>query len=131
MATHSGSPALPTTLSWMAKNTPEAYSHVRMMNGSNWLRSRIDAPTRARISPAPTLNIVCSTSTSGIISQNQFGSSPVMTTMSSSTPIEMASCCSSWIVYASGSEARGKCRARISDRLPEIDLAPAETVRWV
>ncbi len=48
------------------------------MNGSSWLTSSKPAPQRARMSPPPTLNTLCSARAGKISSQYRVGGSPAM-----------------------------------------------------
>ena len=65
------------------------------MNGISWLTSSTPAPTRARMSATPTLKKVCSASAGRASSQYQVKGSPNPSTITISTTIEMAICCSS------------------------------------
>ena len=88
--------------------TPQKYRVIRRKNGISSDTSARLPPSRATISAAPTLNIVCSRTAGMTSSQYQLGYSPLISMMGMSTTMPTSICCSSTITYASGSEARGK-----------------------
>src|SRR5436309_1714166 len=47
------------SLAGSEKKIPDAYSQVRVTNGSSWLTSEMNVPIRAKTRVTPTLNIVC------------------------------------------------------------------------
>lgn len=94
------------------------------MNGISWEMSEALEPTRAITRASPVLKPHCSSSAGMISSQVGPGVMPLSRTIATSTTIEISSCCSWMTVNATGIDARGKCSARISPRLSEIERVP-------
>ncbi len=93
--------------------------------------SVVFAPIRAMTRDSPVLKTDWSSSAGIISSQCHVSGTPQISTMAASTPMENRSCWSWTRVYAIGSAARGKCRARTRPRLPDTARVPARTVDWV
>ena len=111
--------------------TPEAYIQVRTTNGISWLKSSAPAPRRARNKPMPTLNTACISRAGMASSQYQVSGSPVASTMTESTSMDMTSCSSSISTYPIGRQPRGKGSALISGRLSGMTRDVVMNARWV
>src|SRR3984957_21036197 len=125
---HSGSVAGSEAMLYM---TPQKYHQIRVRNGTSWVTSCAPAPTRARISAAPMLNVACMTIAGTRNNQYQVRGCPVLSTMVNSTSMDASSCWNSTSTYASGRQARGKCSARISAMLARITVEPTTIDRSV
>ena len=116
---------------WMLNMTPEVYIQVRTRNGISWLKSSAPAPSRARNRPMPTLNTAWSSRAGMASSQYQVSGSPVASTMTMSTTMDMASCSSSISTYPTGRQPRGNGSALIRGRLSGITRDVVMNARWV
>ncbi|CAM5350389.1 hypothetical protein SCALM49S_01882 [Streptomyces californicus] len=74
---------------------------------------------------SPVLNSAWSASAGTASSQAGRGYWPKASRIRASAPSENSSCWSCWRASATGSEARGKCRARTSPMLPLMARVPA------
>ena len=75
--------------------TPQKYREIRRMNGISSLTSARLPPSRATISAAPMLNIVCSRTAGISRNQYQVSGSPLISMIGNSTTMPTSICCSS------------------------------------